>query len=756
MLLTTRLVRNALLQRRNLGPNRVRNLGHSRCIIRYTLGSAISIDEAAYIDLIQKTIEEKGGEIRASSLGSIPKPNSVSVRPMEAIKRNPDRFKVRKDGSSTWVSLSENSKSLLSKCDSKENKDVTPYVFVETALQLTEALHNLAAEKQCLTPDGKTIFAVDLEGNNVVETIQIATDRSVIIVDCRAIGREKIGSALADILSSDQCVKLMHDVRQDSILLLECGLKLNGILDTQLVAEAAFGLPFIGLNPFLERIDLPTNPEKRKMGHQMNVENRDPFEHRPIQHEDLLYAAYDVSCLIQSKAYIWSKFQNSSIEKLMVASSLRVKDALQYGARRPICFDRKNNFRMCSSAIFRALDGANAYFGDPTKIVTNLDNVVSLLPHDIGESLRDDAFLKENVSDIVLDLGRRPQCMIPGERRDLHSRGIASKDIEEIVSKLESGFGRDGRAAMPGSLNRVSAMRGKAGEILGITIRIGRTIQNRADLLFDFLLGTEKSVLILGKPASGKTSVLRDVARNLSSTRNVVVIDKSNEIAGEGHLPHESIASSRRMMVPNGKSQQDVMIECVENHAPEVIVIDEIGNQKQVAAARTAKDRGVRMIATAHGDLCGLIDNQMLNGLVGGIDTVPITDEAASVEHDRRIRYQGASQRGFFCQRRQSPPKLKTQRVSQPVFDVIVEVMSCDRNSLKVIPDSARAVDEVLAGIPYHAHVRSKDPDTGTMFYEFAEDFFDRTRTAAAWEVGIDLEEKDVEPEAHIALHSYQ
>lgn len=344
----------------------------------------------------------------------------------------------------------------------------------------------------------------------------------------------------------------------------------------------------------------------------MNVESRDAFNFRPLKYEDLLYAAYDVSCLLPAKDYIWGKFGASGIQKLLRASSLRTSDSLTFGTRRQICFDKTNNYRLSSVEIFRVLSERKAYFGDPTFIVNNIDDVVDLLPHDMGETLRYNEYLSLNVSDIALDLGRKPVCMLPNEKRDLCERDVTSDDIEHIVSKLESGFGCDGRAAMRNSLNRVSAIRGKDGEMLGVTFRMGRTIHNRCDMLLDFLLGTNKSVLILGRPASGKTSVIRDIARVLSKKQSVVVIDKSNEIAGDGTLPHENVNESRRMMVPRGKSQQDVMIECVENHAPQVMVIDEIGNQKQVVAARTAKDRGVRMIATAHGDLCGLIYNPVL------------------------------------------------------------------------------------------------------------------------------------------------
>ncbi|KAG7359641.1 3'-5' exonuclease [Nitzschia inconspicua] len=734
-MLTTRTAIKALLHRRSVRTAQKSSPQTVRCV----QGLSSKNDEEEYLDLIRKEIEIKGGEIKPGNLGSIPKPESVLHKPMHLVKLNPDRFRLRGEGSGLWISLVEHGDDQSSESETDECAPPT-YTLVETVDGLFKAVEMLENEKECLTVEGKVVFAVDMERSSELETLQIASTTSVVIVDCRSIERENLGSALKNVLSSGQYIKLIHDVRQDATLLAEWGLILDTVLDTQLVAEAAFGDPFIGLNTFLERINLPSNPEKNRMGYKMNVENRNPFHFRPIQHEDLLYAAYDVSCLIKAKDYIWSKFQASSVQKLMLATSLRIEDSIQNGSKRSICFDKKNYFRLSSSEIFRVLPGEKAYYGRPTVIIANLDDVVDILPDDIGAGLVDDKSMSTHVSDIALDIGRRPVAMMPGMRQDLCTREVSQNDIEYIVSKLAGGFGRDGRAAMPGSLNRVSAIRGKDGMLLGITFRIGRTIHNRSDLLLDFLLGTEKSILVLGKPASGKTSVIRDVARILSQTRNVVVIDKSNEIGGDSIVPHESIESSRRMMVPTGKTQQDVMIECIENHAPQVMVIDEIGNRMQVTAARTAKDRGVRMIATAHGDLCGLIDNPSLNGLVGGIDTIPISDAMASLEQDRRIRNKNALERGFCCQRRQSPPKLKTQRVLEPIFDVIVEVTASDKNAMKVVPDTARAVDDVLANMPYFAHMRFKDPDTGLIFYEFPDTYCARTSTVDSQEKGIDLE----------------
>lgn len=705
--------------------------------------ASVEDDEAAFLDLLRNHIVDGGGKIKDGRLGQVPKPTSLKERPFTIIRRYPDRFKISYDASGLWLSLANGGEQENSETDLRVCSPV-PYNYVQTFEALSHAIEKLIVAEHALTPDGKAIIAVDLEGDSTVETIQVAYQGAVVIVDCRLIGKDAVAAHMQQILSSKDYIKLFHDVRQDATLLNECGLSLEGVLDTQLVAEAGFGHPFIGLNPFLKRINLPTNTEKKKMSYQMNVESRDPFKSRPFKHEDLLYAAYDVSCLLPAKEYIWSKFRPLGIEKLLQASSLRISDSLTHGTRRSFCFDKTHNYRLSSSEIFRLLSEEKAYFGNPTSVVTNIDDIVDLLPGDMGETLRTNEYLGRNVSDISLDLGRKPVCMLPEERRELCAREVTSDDIKQIISNLEGRFGRDGRAAMPKSLNRISAIRGKDSEIIGITFRMGRTIHNRSDLLLDFLLGTDKSVLILGRPASGKTSVIRDIARVLSETQNVVVVDKSNEIAGDGTLPHESINKSRRMMVPRGKSQQDVMIECVENHAPQVMVIDEIGNQKQVIAARTAKDRGVRMIATAHGDLCGLIDNPVLNGLIGGVDTVPITDAEAAIEQDRRVQLQNASQGGFVCERRQSPPKLKTQRLGQPIFDVIVEVWASNRNSMKVIPDTGRAVDEVLAGMPYFAHVRSKDPETSSMFYEFADDFCVRTSVQDPQEMGIDLEEDEV------------
>lgn len=287
--------------------------------------------------------------------------------------------------------------------------------------------------------------------------------------------------------------------------------------------------------------------------------------------------------------------------------------------------------------------------------------------------------------------------------------------MENIEEKLGN-FGGDNRAGLNGELHRFSAMRDRNQEIMGITIRIGRHVHGNAAMIMDYLMGTDKSILILGEPGSGKTTIVREATRKLADSKNVIVVDTSNEIAGDGVLPNACIGLARRMMVPSLEKQSSVMIECVQNHTPHVMVIDEIGRPKEVQSARTVKQRGVRMIASAHGDLRRLVKNKDLVGLVGGLDRVTIGDEMAKQEIIRKQKQHhddtGESQSFSFS-------KTKVQRGGDPTFDVIVEVRRGAPHEWKIIPDTAKAVDSILDGFQYRAQLRSRDMKTGDMSMKF-------------------------------------
>jgi stage III sporulation protein SpoIIIAA len=326
----------------------------------------------------------------------------------------------------------------------------------------------------------------------------------------------------------------------------------------------------------------------------------------------------------------------------------------------------------------------------------------------------------ESLSDIVLDIGRRPQCWIQDSRIflcDDELKVVQKAEMKEISTNLGR-FGSDNRAGLNGQLHRFSAMRDREDNVMGITIRVGRNVHGNAAMLMDLLMNSDKSILILGEPGSGKTTIVREATRKLAEDKNVIVVDTSNEIAGDGTTPHSCIGLARRMMVPSLDEQSSVMVECVQNHAPHVMVIDEIGRPKEVQAARTVKQRGVRIIASAHGDLRRLLKNKDLVGLVGGIESVTIGDDMAKeeAERKRKLALKEDGKHHVF-----KVSKTKTQRGGEPTFEIIVEVTRGSRHDWKIVYDSAKAVDQILDGLQYQAHLRTRNPETGHMRMEVVD-----------------------------------
>jgi len=199
-----------------------------------------------------------------------------------------------------------------------------------------------------------------------------------------------------------------------------------------------------------------------------------------------------------------------------------------------------------------------------------------------------------------------------------------------------------------------------------------------------------ESVLFLGKPGVGKTTVIREIARVLSDDlqKRVVIIDTSNEIGGDGDIPHPAIGSARRMQVPNPSEQHKVMIEAVENHTPEIIMVDEIGTEMEALACRTIAERGVQLIGTAHGRLLeNLIKNPTLSDLVGGVTTVTLGDDEA---------------RSRGCQ------KTISERAAPATFPIVVEMHA---RSMWVEHDVEVSVDDILVGNRPVVNLRTRDEE---------------------------------------------
>jgi stage III sporulation protein SpoIIIAA len=267
-----------------------------------------------------------------------------------------------------------------------------------------------------------------------------------------------------------------------------------------------------------------------------------------------------------------------------------------------------------------------------TAVTDDLDELLQVLPEAIShriESLQENGDHGELI-EIVLDLGRPPEARFQHEEIDLGDFDISRADLGHVAERIGQ-FGDDNRAGIERTLHRISAIRNRAGEIVGLTCRIGRSVYGTIAIISD-LIESGQSVLLLGRPGVGKTTLLRETARVLADElrQRVIVVDTSNEIAGDGDIPHPAIGRARRMQVPTPTAQHAVMIEAVENHMPQVVVIDEIGTELEAMAARTIAERGVQLIGTAHGNnLENLMLNPTLTDLIGGIQSVTLSDEEA-------------------------------------------------------------------------------------------------------------------------------
>jgi len=310
------------------------------------------------------------------------------------------------------------------------------------------------------------------------------------------------------------------------------------------------------------------------------------------------------------------------------------------------------------------------------KIITDdLDAMLNILPPHIKEQL----FQQNDTSElleVVLDLGRAPEARFPNSEVILSKQEVSEEDIDYISSRV-SDFGGDNRAGIERTLHRISAIRNRKGRIVGLTCRVGRAVFGTIQIIQD-LVESGKSVLLLGGPGVGKTTMLREVARVLADNfkKRVIIVDTSNEIAGDGDIPHPAIGHARRMQVTTPTMQHSVMIEAVENHMPEVIVIDEIGTELEAQAARTIAERGVQLVGTAHGNtLDNLMMNPTLSDLIGGIQSVTLGDDEA---------------------KRRGTQKSILERKSPPTFDIVVEILAWDK--VAIHPDVGQAVDALLRG----------------------------------------------------------
>jgi stage III sporulation protein SpoIIIAA len=305
----------------------------------------------------------------------------------------------------------------------------------------------------------------------------------------------------------------------------------------------------------------------------------------------------------------------------------------------------------------------------------DLKKLIDNLPFFLQEHLNQHAN-KDKLIEIVLDLGRRPEARFVSGSEYLSQKIISWQDIDYMTKRV-SKFSNENRAGIERTLHRISCIRNRQFLINGLTCRVGRAVFGTISVVRD-LLESEKSILILGKPGVGKTTIIREIARVLADEmeKRVIIIDTSNEIAGDSDIPHSGIGKARRMQVAKTELQHQVMIEAVENHMPQVIIIDEIGTELEVLAARTIAEKGVQLVGTTHGNcLENLIKNPPLADLIGGIQYVTISDDEA---------------------KRRGTQKSILERKAYPAFEIIIEVNQ--QNSWTIHENVKDSVDLFLRG----------------------------------------------------------
>ena len=320
------------------------------------------------------------------------------------------------------------------------------------------------------------------------------------------------------------------------------------------------------------------------------------------------------------------------------------------------------------------------------RITDDLQALLDVLPPEIASAV---VALNnsDNLIEIIMDLGRVPMARFVEREVPLSKTEVDHAAIQFVVERIGD-VDADNRAGLERTLHRISAIRNRRGHIVGLTCRVGRAVYGTIDIIQD-LIDSGKSILLLGKPGVGKTTILREAARMLAETKRVIIVDTSNEIGGDGDVPHPAVGRARRMQVATPSLQHEVMIEAVENHNPEVIVIDEIGRELEALAARTIAERGVQLVATAHGrTLENLLLNPTLSDLIGGIESVTLSDEEA---------------------RRRGTQKVVLERRSPPTFDVLIEIQ--ERDLLVVHTDVAASVDALVRSMPLFPEIRSRTPE---------------------------------------------
>ncbi|EQC36099.1 hypothetical protein SDRG_06216 [Saprolegnia diclina VS20] len=562
--------------------------------------------------------------------------------------------------------------------------------FISTVHQLHDAI---TAHGILHNPTQARVMTLYAYGTLPHALLVLAFTGHTLVLDCAQIPATALAHALSPALQSPSVTKIVYNAHPFAALFSAVGEnRLASVIDLELLLEHQTSRFSVSFAEMLSVVGLPAHPHPRYL------DRPDFLNHRPLLPEATQAAAATVQLLLQASDVL-AKAIFDNISPLMTASNQRIHQAIACDGQRSLCFDAQQNQRLVSTEYLQAWRPHDVVSSAPVVIHEDLDDILGLLPPDLAAPL-----LQPEVSakllDIVLDLGRRPWAWVNGARFFLdpsnHDRVVTRDDLDSIVERV-GGFGSDNRAGLERQLHRISAIRNRQDRIIALTIRVGRYIEGNAGLIADLLAMEDKNILFLGEPGCGKTTIVREVSRQLATKYNVCIVDTSNEIAGDGDIPHPCVGLARRMMVPSLDDQAAVMVECVQNHTPEVMVIDEIGRPNEVEAARTCKQRGVRIVASAHGDLRKLLKNKPLRGLVGGVESVTVGDALAK---EKQTKDDNGPLR-----------KLLAQRGGEPIFEVVVELRRGQYNAWRIVTDAASAVDGILAGEVYKAQVRTRATD---------------------------------------------
>lgn len=566
------------------------------------------------------------------------------------------------------------------------------------------------------------VISLDIEGFHdssfAILSISLYPTKDAILIDRQMIGEKTISILLQRLrLSPSLKIILVHECHGDTLYLgkefihtlQQAGKK---FLDIQLVYEY-FNRDFAG--GFQKTLHFFSSAEEiispnlkgttRSYGSAL-------WFHRPLSSQLIEFAGSNVILMQQCFSPILRRLQTADepnlLDKLCLATRIRLIHAFQHPNSRQITF-LPDSFTKLSAELSISLGHRADFSGvnDSIQCFSSTGHLISFLPEKYRTQLVacfEENYIDKNVCDIVMDLGKSSYMtrLQGGGRETIFPSGsqdiVTKEELEEFITNSNISFGPDNRAGIPNELHRISCIRNKNRHIIGLTIRIGRFFKGNTYLISDLLFAEEfkeKSILVLGPPGSGKTSLIRELARQLAEESNVMIVDTSNEIAGDSDIPHSCVGRARRMMVTDIDEQYSIMRECVQNHTPDVMIIDEIGRYREVQAAKTCKERGVKLIASAHGEFRTLLKNKELNGLIGGVTATMLGDAAAKENNGK---------------------KLKAEREHQPIFDIVIELEKGEYNRCRVIKNSGEAVDSILEGNKFRAELRERillnSPDT--------------------------------------------